>query len=182
MFFNPPAKYSTHPSLVLIKKNRSSCKGIDSPWLTPLARSATTAKDAWTPSLGTVPVRSQDVPDNMQRVTGFHHGFCYMPNGFTSLPNKGYGSVNCVNTSTAHAFENAIRNRMLTAAAGGSQRVDIVHLPVQGVQVNVEKWCGGRMQQANEKPMVSPEVVSALMAREQLFRPLGHFDIFPSWV
>ncbi|CAE7379585.1 unnamed protein product [Symbiodinium natans] len=110
----------------------------------------------------------------MQRVTGFHHGFCYMPNGFTSLPNKGYGSVNCVNTSTAHAFENAIRNRMLTAAAGGSQRVDIVHLPVQGVQVNVEKWCGGRMQQANEKPMVSPEVVSALMAREQTDRTTSH--------
>ena len=112
----------------------------------------------------------QDVPDYMpQRVAGFQHGFCNMPSGFTSFPNKGYASVNCGNTSTAQAFHNAWRNRMLTAPAGGSQQVDSVRLQVQGMQMNMEKWCGSHMH-PDEKPTVSPQVLSTSMARPQTNR------------
>ena len=84
----------------------------------------------------------------------------------SGFPNPGYVNVNVVNPGPAQTSQNAWFNRRLNAPAGGTQQVDIVLSPAQGLHMNMQKWCGGHMH-ADEKSMVSPQVVSALMAKEQ---------------
>ena len=138
---------------------------------------------AQSPTLSTTvtTMASQDVSDHMpQRFTGFQQGFCYLPSGFACFPNKGYAGVGCVSTSTcagasaAQRSQDASRTRMLTTPVGGSQQVGIVHPHVQRLPANMEKCCCGGLMHPDKKPvMASPQVASALMAREQTDRTIS---------
>ncbi|CAK9001995.1 Protein MEI2-like 6 (OML6) (MEI2-like protein 6) [Durusdinium trenchii] len=94
------------------------------------------------------------------------YDFAYLPRDFNAVDNKGYAFVNFVSPETAQMFRRRVQESGFLSTIKAPVVADAV---VQGLDANLKKWCGQRLNRIRNpelKPYVSPEALQSMGQRE----------------
>eukprot|EP00930_Biecheleria_cincta_P038608 TRINITY_DN2651_c0_g2_i1.p1 TRINITY_DN2651_c0_g2~~TRINITY_DN2651_c0_g2_i1.p1 ORF type:complete len:470 (+),score=97.67 TRINITY_DN2651_c0_g2_i1:29-1438(+) len=72
------------------------------------------------------------------------YDFAYMPRCHNTGNNKGYAFVNMVNSSIASAFRGSWHRSRRFGLKDGDAFLNVSAAKIQGLQANMDRWCGGK--------------------------------------